>query len=207
MIRLAVSLVYYTGGPQPEEGLSRIVEAYREALHRGAMGFNSPVQFTARAPRVDRPIYIFLVTHKGQYFGEVSLFNVDQYSKTAEIGFLTTSDCHPVWIGRAIISVLRFAFEELGLNRVEAWVRSSNGRVVTLTKKFGFKKEGVSRSCVRTVNGKFEDAVLFGLLREEFEERWVRNGSRPRFRIDLGWDNPPGGRPAAEGVQEAIAGY
>jgi [ribosomal protein S5]-alanine N-acetyltransferase len=87
------------------------------------------------------------------------------------MGFWIGSD----WWGQgyateAARSVLRFAFEGLGLNRVYAhhMVRNpASGRVM---KKIGMKQEGVLRQRVRKW-GVFEDVVILAILRADWPER------------------------------------
>src|SRR5690606_4500954 len=76
--------------------------------------------------------------------------------------------------------VCEFAFEDLGMERLEAWSRASNGTAVNQLKRFGFRKEGSARKALISSTGKREDAILFGLLRDEYYERWYKDGSTHR---------------------------
>ena len=66
--------------------------------------------------------------------------------------------------------VLRFAFDELNLHRVQLTVFSYNERAIALYEKLGFQREGAHREHLRR-EGKHYDMYLYGLLRSEWEDR------------------------------------
>lgn len=68
--------------------------------------------------------------------------------------------------------MLRFAFDELNLHRVQLTVFSYNERAVALYEKLGFQREGVHREHLQR-DGRRYDMYLYGLLRSEWENRNV----------------------------------
>ncbi len=64
--------------------------------------------------------------------------------------------------------VLRFAFDELNLHRIQLTVFSYNERAIALYEKLGFQREGVHREHLQC-DGKRYDMYLYGLLRSEWE--------------------------------------
>ncbi|MFH1067565.1 MAG: GNAT family N-acetyltransferase [bacterium] len=111
----------------------------------------------------------FAITHKSSLIGAINLRNDEHIHQCAEIGY---------WIGKpywkngfcteAALALLCYGFQELGLNRIYAthFVRNpASGRVM---QKIGMKKEGVLRQSVQKW-GVFEDQVLYGILKSEFE--------------------------------------
>ena len=62
---------------------------------------------------------------------------------------------------------LVFAFNELGLHRLQLTVFSYNHRAIALYEKCGFKREGVFREYIRR-DGQRYDMYLYGLLRQEW---------------------------------------
>jgi RimJ/RimL family protein N-acetyltransferase len=69
----------------------------------------------------------------------------------------------------AVREVVRYAFEELRLHRVQAWVFANNAASQRVLEKVGFSYEGVLREKVAWGDTRVDDKV-FGLLRHE----WTR---------------------------------
>jgi RimJ/RimL family protein N-acetyltransferase len=65
------------------------------------------------------------------------------------------------------VALCRFGFERLNLNRIHLYTPVYNQRAVALYEKVGFKTEGVLRQDVFQ-DGQYHDAVVMGLLRQEF---------------------------------------
>ena len=70
----------------------------------------------------------------------------------------------------AVELVLKFAFHELNLHRVQLTVFSYNQRAIALYEKLGFIQEGVFREHIQR-DGRRYDMILYGLLRREWETR------------------------------------
>jgi len=105
------------------------------------------------------------------HIGNVGLHRIDWKNRTATLGIVIGE--REYW-GKgygteAVRTMLRYAFEELGLNRVELETYSFNPRAIRCYEKAGFKREGVRRQALYR-NGKFHDVILMGILRDEFEE-------------------------------------
>ncbi len=64
-------------------------------------------------------------------------------------------------------TMLRFAFEELNLHRVELEVFDENVRARRCYEKAGFRYEGIRRQAVFS-EGRYHDVHLMSVLREEF---------------------------------------
>ena len=77
--------------------------------------------------------------------------------------------------------LLRFAFHELNLNRVNLNVFEYNPRAIRCYEKVGFKHEGHMRACLNRDSRRW-DLVYMGILRSEWEER--RQGSGIRFQAE-----------------------
>jgi ribosomal-protein-alanine N-acetyltransferase len=101
--------------------------------------------------------------------GGLSLTNVRRgVAQTGTLGY---------WIGQpyarqgytsdAVRTLCEHAFGTLALHRIEAGCLPANLASRKLLQKVGFREEGYARSYLR-INGKWEDHVLFGLVREEW---------------------------------------
>ena len=62
---------------------------------------------------------------------------------------------------------MRFAFEELGLRRIEADVDPRNEASIRLLERLGFQREGYLRERW-LVDQEINDTVFYGLLRREW---------------------------------------
>ena len=69
---------------------------------------------------------------------------------------------------KATKTVLRYAFHELNLHRVELEVFAYNPRAIRCYEKAGFRHEGTRRQS-HFHDGQYHDAYRMGILREEFE--------------------------------------
>ncbi len=65
-------------------------------------------------------------------------------------------------------TMLRFAFEELNLHRVELEVVDENVRARRCYEKAGFRYEGTRRQAI-FLEGHYHDSHLMGILQEEFQ--------------------------------------
>lgn len=97
--------------------------------------------------------------------GTCTLFHFDHDLWRCEVGFAVGRRWWGQGIGsRAVATVLRFAFDVLGVHRVEADADPRNERSLRLLERLGFEREGLLRERYR-VNGEIQDAVVLGLLR------------------------------------------
>lgn len=104
----------------------------------------------------------------GSVIGTVTLHAFALPHKRCEIGYVLGSAHWGRGFAReALARLLRFAFDELGLARIEADVDPRNAASVRLVERLGFRREGLLRARWR-VAGEVQDSALYGLLRDEF---------------------------------------
>ena len=72
------------------------------------------------------------------------------------------------YMTEALKEVVRIAFEEYGLHRIEANIMPRNKASQKVVKKLGFKKEGKSKKYLK-INGIWEDHIHYVLLNENIE--------------------------------------
>lgn len=114
--------------------------------------------------------YSFLIFRQNDdaLLGGITLSNVRRgVAQTASIGY---------WVGarfsqqgymtEAIACILRFAFKDLQLHRVEAACLKENVASTSLLRKSGFREEGLAREYLR-INGRWQDHLLFAILRSD----------------------------------------
>lgn len=71
------------------------------------------------------------------------------------------------FMSEALNLVLEFAFDELGLHRLEANIQPWNKNSIRLVERTGFKKEGFSEKYLR-IEGKWRDHERWAIIREDF---------------------------------------
>lgn len=104
-----------------------------------------------------------------QLVGIIGLTDIDPVSRKASYYImLGDRNHHGKGIGfKATMEILKHAFHNLNLNRVELMVIESNERAISLYEKVGFRREGVQRQAVFK-NGQYINLILMAILREDF---------------------------------------
>jgi ribosomal-protein-alanine N-acetyltransferase len=112
----------------------------------------------------------------GQIIGTCTLAHIDPVNRRGELGFaLGRSHWGHGYARTAAAAVLAFAFEQLQLHRVSADTDPRNAASIRTLEKLGFRREGLLREHYH-VTGEIQDALLFGLLRSE----WQASPANPR---------------------------
>lgn len=122
----------------------------------------------------DGTSYSFLVFRDGgdELLGGITLSNVRRgVAQTGTIGYWVGAPHARKGIMTEVVNVLlRFAFDELGLHRVEAACLPTNTASRRLLEKCGFRLEGYAAQYLK-INGEWEDHVLFAMLASELRQR------------------------------------
>ena len=128
---------------------------------------------TECARRAEHREYLFLGIFSRatkDFLGTVRLYHIDYKHKFATIGFQLAKD---YWgrgrMHEALQSFLKFIFEDLNLNRIEAQTFVENNKGIKVLERLKFTREGRLRQNF-LIEGKFEDSYLYSLLKEEFIE-------------------------------------
>ena len=101
--------------------------------------------------------------------GTCTLCSVDLDNKRAELGIaIRSSEWGQGYAREALDVLIQFAFEKLGLNRLEADVDPNNARSLALFEGLGFQREGYLRERWQIAGG-VQDTVLMGLLSREWK--------------------------------------
>lgn len=109
--------------------------------------------------------------HDGKLLGECSLFNFQEQSRRAEVGYtLAFESWGKGYMNEALSSLLEFGVSQLGLNRVEADIDPRNVASARTLERLGFRKEGHLRERW-IVAGEVSDSSLFGLLASEWKSK------------------------------------
>jgi [ribosomal protein S5]-alanine N-acetyltransferase len=138
-----------------------------DSLSRAA--FRRRIRVIGAEWREDSGYTYFIFRRSGPALvGGVTLSNMRRgVAQTASLGY---------WVGapfarqglmtEALSVLLPYAFERLGLHRIEAACLPQNAASRGLLAKVGFIEEGYARGYLR-INGEWRDHVLYGLLQAE----------------------------------------
>lgn len=138
-----------------------------------------PASFSARCAARERERqmgsgYGFGVFVEDRFAGEVTLSSIQRGPfQNAFIGY---------WIDKAlagnflapesVVVVLRFAFEDLGLHRVEIAIVPRNRPSRRVVEKLNLREEGVAVRYLE-IDGRWEDHVRYAITAEEWKARQV----------------------------------
>jgi ribosomal-protein-alanine N-acetyltransferase len=104
----------------------------------------------------------------GKLIGTGGYHNWIAEHRRAEVGYAISSG---FWnrglMTEALTEMLRFGFEEMGLNRIEALCRTENTASEKVLLKSGMKFEGVLREQM-FMKGIYQDLKIFSILKKEF---------------------------------------
>lgn len=70
------------------------------------------------------------------------------------------------YMTEAVKLIVRFAFEDINLHRIEAGVMPHNIGSISVLEKAGFHKEGIAQKNVK-INGKWEDHQVLAIVNEK----------------------------------------
>ena len=128
----------------------------------------------------------FIVFDKksGKYAGSTRFYDIKLEFKTLQLGY--------TWYGEQFRGtglnkqckylLLQFAFETLGMERVEFRADNNNKRSIAAMKSIGCKEEGILRSHMPTLDSEVRrDAIILSILRNEWFDTVKLNLSQ---RID-----------------------
>ena len=123
---------------------------------------------------IDNDLYNFAIILKSEnkVIGGTQLTNVNFTNGTAGGGIWINEKYQGFGYGtEAFGARIKYAFEVLGLRRLDNGYFKENEKSHKMQLKLGYKDEGIRRQCfVSKSTGKIEDEYLTGLLKEEFVE-------------------------------------
>lgn len=119
----------------------------------------------------DRNNFRFAIEFEGEFVGISTLTNIDWKNRKADHGIRLTLDApkgHGIGTD-AVFATMRYAFEELNLNRLCGSILDYNTASWKLYTKCGWKSEGVYRQSIFK-NGAYHDESPVAILKSEYIE-------------------------------------
>lgn len=157
------------------EGLYAYAKNPNVGPHAGWSPHKSVEESREIIEKLFKPVETWAIRLKdgGKLIGSIGL-EPDKYRPDANSLELGYSLSEEYWrqgiMTEAAKEVIRFAFEELGLDQIGICTGLTNQRSQGVIKKCGFKYEGTIRRTYKVYDGTLRDSMIFSMLREEYEE-------------------------------------
>ena len=116
--------------------------------------------------------YAFGLFVDNAFAGEINLNNVVRGAlQTGTVGYwIDRAKAGHSYVAEGVAVVLRYAFEELGLHRVEICIVPRNHNSHRVMEKLRIRDEGTAQRFLE-INGVWEDHVRYGITVEEWDAR------------------------------------
>jgi ribosomal-protein-alanine N-acetyltransferase len=114
----------------------------------------------------------FGVFVRGRFAGEITLSSIQRGPfQSGFIGYWIDEElAGQGYVPEAVVMVLHFAFEALGLHRVEISIIPRNAASLRVVEKLALRREGVAERFLE-IDGAWEDHARFAITAEEWEAR------------------------------------
>ncbi|HLI54166.1 MAG TPA: GNAT family protein [Acidimicrobiales bacterium] len=115
---------------------------------------------------------IFVGADHARFAGEINLSSVQRGPyQNAYVGYwIDQGQAGHGYVPEAFVVLCRFAFEELGLHRLQASIIPRNAPSHRVAQKVGLRNEGTALRYLE-INGVWEDHVRYAITSEDWEER------------------------------------
>ena len=116
--------------------------------------------------------YGFGIFVEGALAGEINLSSVQRGPfQSAYIGYwIDQSQAGKGYTPEALVVVMRFAFEQLRLHRVQVAIIPRNAASRRVVEKLGLRDEGLAERYLE-IDGVWEDHIRYAMTAEEWEDR------------------------------------
>jgi ribosomal-protein-alanine N-acetyltransferase len=114
--------------------------------------------------------------------GKCVLFQFSKENQRAELGYVLNREHWGIGLMTEVMTkVIDFAFDELGLHRLEADTDTLNAGSLALLGKLGFQQEGMFRHRWK-VYGEWQDSAMLGLLKPDWEASGLSGNKADQVR-------------------------
>ena len=116
------------------------------------------------------PLWAAVLKEEDRVIGTISFLTHNHIHGYADIGYVLTPEAWGQGLAtEATCAILDYGFTEMGLNRIEAQVRTSNKASARVLEKAGFQREALLAQRF-FIEGTHHDSYLYALLRRD----WMR---------------------------------
>lgn len=112
--------------------------------------------------------YLFAIRKKDQFVGLIGFKDTDRVNRKTEIGYWLSEKCQKQGIvTKSVDRLCDFAFQQLGINRIQIKCAVENQSSSNIPKRLGFKLEGVERQGELLTGGVYTDLEVYSKLKSE----------------------------------------
>jgi ribosomal-protein-serine acetyltransferase len=112
--------------------------------------------------------HTFVVLFDGEFAGVIGFRGTDRANRKTEIGYwLSESFQHKGIITNAVPALMKFAFDELGMNRIQIRCGVGNSPSRKIPIRLGFRFEGIERAGEFFADGRFVDLEVYSRLKDD----------------------------------------
>jgi ribosomal-protein-serine acetyltransferase len=156
------------------EAIFRIIDEEREFLREWLPFVDETTDITYTQTFVQTVVesasneFVGIIFYENKLVGLVGMKDSDFENKKTEIGYwLSQPFQHRGIITKSCKALIKFAFNDLDMNRVQIKVATGNHKSQRVAERLGFVREGIEREGELHSHG-FVDLIIFGLLKSDF---------------------------------------
>jgi tRNA (cmo5U34)-methyltransferase len=131
----------------------------REFVERMMSGYGEPDYYR----------WVVALKERGEPIGVIGLVSVSEFDQACSCGY---SIGKPFWSKgygtEALAALIRFAFIDVGYNRMEAYHSLRNMASGKVMEKAGMTNEGRAQQKYKSTQGFFEDCDIYGIIKDDF---------------------------------------
>jgi len=116
--------------------------------------------------------YGFGIFVDGRFAGEINVSNVVRgATQSCTVGYwVDEAQAGHGYVPEALVLILRFAFEEVQLHRVEIGIIPRNAASRRVVEKLAIREEGLAQRFLQ-INNRWEDHIRYAMTAEEWADR------------------------------------
>lgn len=126
------------------------------------------VESIIQAPK-EKYEFVFCILKEGNFAGLIGFKDTDRQNLKSEIGYwLSEKYLKQGIITKSVKTLCTFAFEKMGMNRVQIRCAVANYSSKKIPQRLGFTFEGIEREGELLSGNTFTDLEVYSLLKSEF---------------------------------------
>jgi len=140
-----------------------------------AIGRMEKKQWMASYKNTDKNMRLMIELTNGKTIGMIMLTDIDWKNRKAAMGFKLHASAEDRIKGDlydASAGIVEYAFNELGMNRLEGYIVDDNVFSIKMSKKLGFQQEGILRERIYK-GGRYHDQIILALLKKDYQNKQI----------------------------------